>query len=787
MAQPEDRDVPEQEKRQVSALVARIERAVQLRKTWDTESLPKLRRLTWGTQSAAQPHDAQATTRTNLIFATQATLLPHIYAKNPEIAVSVAEAVAEDEYEHWKQFAKTSEIFLARTIVEEANLKRRAKANVRSAMTTAIGWLKLTFQENLDGDPIIIRRINDAQDNLRQIEYLTGKVKETPNQDEVLRQREELRVQVQAMMQSNEVKIFKGFALDRVQTEDVFVLDESIVDFDDYVNADEIAHRVWMTDEQYEQTFGAKPLSGTKEYGAPNDLGAQADTTAPLTGKAKEVKYRAVFEIWSKKEGVVYTIALGAPGYCREPYTPKGLPQRWYPFYALGFNLVEGRFRPLSDVELLEKLQEEYNQTRYYFAEARKEAIPVRIFRKAGNLGEDDIKALQNRRARDFIGVEGNPQVPLNQDIAEFPGVKIDPAAYDVTIIRNDMDMLVGLSDASRANLIEAKTATEAEIMRQALQTRVAERQDANEDMISDIARDALEIGLQRFTTEEIQQLAGPKAVWREQQTGADGQQPLTISEIFHKIGVQVRAGSTGKPNQQKERETWTQLLPVINETMQRVMELRMSGNMDMAEANTELLRETIRRFDERLDIDSIIPPVERDDQGNAVAQNNAMQQAAQMQQQMQALQEEYQKCQEEKQQLEQQLMIAKQNDQSKAAEAQAKGAIEQARENSKQQQMAQQQAVEQQRLTEEYDMKRETSAATLEIEARKAVVQAVTAYVISATKPTVTPGAEGKPGSVTEPDFDAVMAQATRLTEKLERAAGLAAEPKTMEQLDAT
>jgi hypothetical protein len=54
------------------------------------------------------------------------------------------------------------------------------------------------------------------------------------------------------------------------------------------------------------------------------------------------------------------------------------------------------------------------------------------------------------------------------------------------------------------------------------------------------------------------------------------------------------------------------------------VAELRMQGNYDMAEALLELLRETLRRFDEHLDLDAIIPPTEKDEDGKPVAQQQA-------------------------------------------------------------------------------------------------------------------------------------------------------------------
>ena len=670
----EDREVPEQEKDAVKKLLSEVERAKLIRKTFDETTLPKLRRYSWGTKHGEEGN-AESTTRTNLIFATMATLLPHIYAKNPEIAVAPTEAVGDDEYETIKEFGKSAQVMLNNLFIEEAKLKRRQKSNARSAMATSVGWLKMSFQKSLAGDPIIVRRANDVQDNLRRIEYLVSCTKKETDLAKLNQQREELSVQLKTMMDSPEMKIYKGFVLDRVKTEDVFILDESIVEFDDYVSAKKIAHRVWMTDDEYTETFGHAIPKGAVQYGqpAPGDVNDESGVKVQF-GDGSKANYRAVFEIWDRTSNTICCVCEGAQGYSKPPYTLKPASERWYSFFALGFNIVEGRWRPLSDVELLMKLQDEYNTTRYLFAETRKESIPTRVFRKAGNLTEEDIKNLAKRRSRDWIGIEGNPTVALAQDIMQLEGVKIDPAAFDVTIIRNDMDMLVGLSDASRANLIEAKTATEAEIMRQALMNRVAERQDAIEDLTAEMASAALEIMLQEFKLDEVKEIVGEGAVWPE----------LDVETIFRKVRVSVRAGSTGKPNILKERESWAQIMPIINDTITQVMELRMQGQFDLANSKVELLKETLTRYDEKLDVDRFIPKQELDEQGQPVAQANAMAQSAQMQEQFQALQEEHAKMAEENQQLKQQLMIAKQNDAEKAAKVQADQVIAAAQEQAK-------------------------------------------------------------------------------------------------------
>jgi hypothetical protein len=457
---------------------------------------------------------------------------------------------------------------------------------------------------------------------------------------------------------------------------------------------------------------------------------------------------------------MIFTVAEGSNRWCRTPYVPNPVSERFYSLFCLAFNPVEGRWRPLSDVELLANLQDEYNTTRYLYAEARKEAIPTRVFRKGGNLTEEDIKALANRRARDWIGVEGNPSVPLSQDILQLEGIAIDANAYDVTIIRNDMDMLVGLSDASRSNLVEAKTATEAEIMRQSLMTRVAERQDANEDFITEMGVAALEIMLQRFSLDEVRQIAGDKAVWPEMDT----------EEIFRKVNISVRAGSTGKPNQNKEREAWAAIMPILKDTMAQVAELRMAGNFDMADSLIELLKETLKRYDERLDIDRFIPRPEVDEQGNPVQQG---QQAQQMQQAMEenlALKEQVQQLTEQVQQLETALQLAKNNDAERAAKAQADGAIKVAQEQARAAEAGQKTEEarvglerERIRIDEELKSKERIAAAQMANERRitkmKLVVEAM-------TKPQPG-GPEGKP-----------QAPEINVDELLERLAAIDAEP---------
>ncbi|MGZ9909579.1 hypothetical protein ACXYS1_26060, partial [Escherichia coli] len=66
---------------------------------------------------------------------------------------------------------------------------------------------------------------------------------------------------------------------------------------------------------------------------------------------------------------------------------------------------------------------------------------------------------------------------------------------------------------------------------------------------------------------------------------------------------------STGKPDRLQDQDRWTKLLQVIEKAMAQVSQLRAAGNSAEAEAIVELVRETLRRFDERVDLNRFLPP----------------------------------------------------------------------------------------------------------------------------------------------------------------------------------
>lgn len=545
--------------------------------------------------------DSDKVARTNLIHSTLSTMLPRIYAKNPEIAVNPAPNVDPQLYPVARRFAETVRIVVQKEL-ERASLKKRMKTAVRSTQTTAIGWLKVSYQRDKRTDPLILQRLNDTQDNLQRIEHLLREIKDGDESSEIEAQRDELKQQVEALEGNVEVSVAEGLCIDFCLTDDVLV-DASLRQFDAYTDRP-LAMGVWYSKDQFSETFGRTPDTAATAY---EKLGGEAEETGKPELKARN--YR-VWEIWDKHSSTIYTITEGECRWTRAPYQPNKVGERWHSLFALAYNLVDGQFEPLSDVELLQELQKEYEDTRNKFAEHREKSVPHWI--ADSSMDERDIKRKVVAELGEIVLVDagGRPLAEVFQAAQTLP---VKAELYDVSQIRSDAELVSGIGDAARGNVQRAKTLGEAEILESSLATRTGERQDVNEDLIREIAEYSTEILLQELTPQQAQRIAGPSATWPSMQK----------RDVFEMLQIEIRAGSSGKPNKQREQQQWLQLLPELRELIGQVHDLRQKGDQVTADSLIEVAKETLRRFDERLDIEQFLPDVQqKPDDPNQQVQN---------------------------------------------------------------------------------------------------------------------------------------------------------------------
>jgi len=543
--------------------------------------------------------------RANLIHGTITAVLPNVYARNPEISVTPLYGA-----DSLKLFCKTIETVTNRCL-EKAKIKKRAKASVRAALTSSFGIVKVMYQRDIQQDPIIQSRMNDTQDNIVALEKLIMDVQDDQQRGDLETKKAELEQMLAGLNEKVEVIAAEGLVIDRVLTDNLLI-DPSICEFSEYPDADWMCQIIPMKKSAAEALYKVK-LDKAKSYEEQTDQKQRKDGRLASAGKSDdEDKQIAILEIWDKTTQRVYTMAEGCDFWLRDPFSPKRVGERWYPFFLLPFQEVDGNFIGPSLVDLTEKLQEEHNNARDKYNEHRDLCLPGWV--ASGDLNEKSIKRFKDSELGEItlIDTEGKP---LAQVFQERQHPKIDPLVYDTSAVRYDWEQVTGLQDAARSTVVKPKTATEASIMQQSLSGRVSEFRDLIEDWLQEIAQYAAQVLLQEMTAPQVERIMGPNQPVAKEVNGqlieaVDKQfdwPELTRDQVFEMVDMRVRAGTTGAPDKLEQQETWTKVLPIVQGLVGQITQISaMGGDYSPFES---LLRETLNRFDERLDVEQFLPP----------------------------------------------------------------------------------------------------------------------------------------------------------------------------------
>lgn len=559
--------------------------------------------------------------RANLIFSTAQATLPNIYARNPDVSVTGA----------WRNgnvrlFCETMETVLSKQM-RNAKLKKRMKMSVLAAMTEYFGIVKMTYQRDIRQDPIISQRINDTQDNIVRLEGLIQQAEDPDNRQDAELRRQELEETLKGLQEQSEVVAAEGLVIDRILPENL-IIESSVTEFDDYEDADWLAQAVPMKRSAAEALYkvslaGAKTYKGGKDTMAGGGVDREneanksslLDTMTGGGAAAKGDEQICILEIWDKRSQLVYTMADGCDFFCRESFSVERVGQRWYPFFILPYAVLPGQFVAPCLVDLTEKLQNEYNDTRDKFAAHRE-------LNKPGWIG--DRETLDGKNVKRYTdSVLGEVTLvdaagkALNQVITAKQPIPVNPADYDTGPIRTDWEQVTGLQDAARSVVVQPKTATEASIMQQSLSGRTAEFRDKLEDLMQEMDEYGAQILLQELTPAQVERYTGPHKMdtVADPATGMPVQvvvEPaydwpqLNRDQIFDMVEVNIVAGTTGAPDKAQGQEIWTKAFPVIQQLIMQMMQLAAAGQ-DYSPLEA-LMRETLKRFDDRIDVDQFLP-----------------------------------------------------------------------------------------------------------------------------------------------------------------------------------
>lgn len=551
--------------------------------------------------------------RANLLQGTNEAMLPLVYARNPDVSVRPSEKVASEgpEYQQTRRWAETLEIVISHQL-STGGLKKQAKKATRSVQAAKVGWLKVSYQRDYGQDPEILNRMNDAQENLASIQGKIANMAEGEGDSQELElEGQQLRQQIEGLEQTPEVVRSEGIVVDHIPTEHMR-MDPSVSALEDYQQADWIAHYTDIPVTEYRERFNVDDVTemrGVKVYTTRSD-GQSKDAETFQTNRtgADPGGDVRLWELWNRSDNTVYNWAEGAMDFCREPWVPQGLGQRWYPFFCFGFHWIDGKEWPQSVVDMLEGLQQEYNDTREQKNEHRKANVPHYIAAGEG-IDPKEVESFAVAGAREVVVLNAQGR-PLREIIAPSPQIQMNPQMYDTQATLFDIQWVSGLQDAARGGVRQAKTLGEAEIAENHLASRASNYQDEMEEMLTEMAQYVAQMLLLKMERRMVFKIAGENAIWPE----------MPRSDVFEMFQVEIRAGSTGKPDQRAEQETWTELLPHLVPMIEKIMVMRQQGMPDASNPLVKILEESLKRFDERLDLEAILPPMQQPQQAMGMA-----------------------------------------------------------------------------------------------------------------------------------------------------------------------
>ena len=514
---------------------------------------------------------------------------------NPMTAGAAAQAGAviadaekvRQEQNQIDKMGKTLELLYQYEIDEQIYpFKTMMKNTVRRSSTNGVGYLKLGFQRAMEKRPEITQGIADAAERLAVLERITADIADDQLDDETS-EMERLRLMLRDLQSQEEIVVREGLLLDFPSSTSI-IPDTRCQNLKTFLGCDWVAQEYLFTHNEIKEIYnvdvgGSLATLYKREHRALS--GPDFHSHVMQRDVLQEEKYDndlfAVWEVYCRKDGLVYHICDGYTDFLREPTTPEIYLERFWPWFALVLNEVDNdrRVFPPSDVNLIRHQQKEINRMREAVREHRIANRPLTAVAQ-GLLDEEDKEQLQNRPGNSIVELQAlQPNQSVDSVLQTVNGPGLDPNLYEVQTTYDDIMRVTGMSEAAMGMAGGGVTATEVSQAEQARGTALASSIDELNDFLSEVARAAGQVLLLNVSEETVKRVVGPGAVWPT----------MSKTEVAQELYLEIEAGSAGRPNQLAEIQNMERLMPFL---------LQMPG------LNPEyLLRELLKRLDDDFDM----------------------------------------------------------------------------------------------------------------------------------------------------------------------------------------
>lgn len=260
--------------------------------------------------------------------------------------------------------------------------------------------------------------------------------------------------------------------------------------------------------------------------------------------------YVDIWEFYDVRKCVVSVFANTGDDFL---IAPRRMPySTGHPFVRVSAYEIPEFFYPMGDLEAVEILQLELNETRSQMMNHRKKFSRKYLYREA-DFSPDGVEALKSPDDNVMVPVESDRT--LADVVQALPAQITPPEFYNQSAtIQGDIDRVSGVSDYQRGGMPDVRrTATEAGIMADAANARAADAVSGIEECLADIGYRIIKLMQQFMTSDQVARVTGPSGmpVWIQ----------FDADYIQGEFDYEVVAGSTQPNNESFRRQSALQLM----------------------------------------------------------------------------------------------------------------------------------------------------------------------------------------------------------------------------------
>ena len=226
-----------------------------------------------------------------------------------------------------------------------------------------------------------------------------------------------------------------------------------------------------------------------------------------------------------------------------------------HPFVMIPNYEVPDYFYPMGELEAIEPLQMELNQTRTQMMNHRKRFSRKWLYKESA-FDADGRSALESDE--DNVMVPVISEESINSVVGPMPAIISPPEFYNQSeLISSDIDRVSGVSEYQRGSLPEIRrTATEAGIIQDAANARSSDKLALIERSIAEVARRLVALAQEFMTGEAAVRVAGTgaKQVWLN----------FDKDYLQGEFDFEVEGGSTQPVNESVRRQQAVQVVDAM-------------------------------------------------------------------------------------------------------------------------------------------------------------------------------------------------------------------------------